>query len=163
MFGEDENKPISIIITTLAAKAYNQEDNVYEALYSILNGMEDHITFKGDGIAWVENPVNPKEENFADKWEHYPERKKAFSDWIEKAKKELLSALEQKGIHNIQKSLEPTLGKSLVIESFENLGHRSRVFRESGKKMMAGSTGLLGLSGRTKVKDKSNFGNFEDE
>lgn len=163
MFGEDENKPISIIITTLAAKAYNQEDNVYEALVSILNGMEDHITFKEDGTAWVENPVNPKEENFADKWEQFPERKKAFFDWLAKTKEEILSALEQPGIHNIQKAFEKPLGKQVVKEAFINLAGNSKSLRESGKKMMGAGTGVLGTAGRTKVRDHDNYGRLKDE
>lgn len=166
MFGEDEDKPISIIITTLAAKAYNQEDNVYDALVSILDGMEEHITAKyddGELVDWIENPVNPGEENFADKWKKHPSRKTAFFHWLKTAKEEILSALDQKGIHNIQRSLEPAFGKGVVVETFENMGHKSRVSRETGKKMMAGSTGLLGLSGRTNVKDKTNFGSLEDE
>ncbi len=165
MFEEHDDKPISIIITTLAAKAYNQEANVYEALVSILNGMEDYITYKyknGKMVDWIENPVNP-EENFADKWEDYPSRKKAFKAWIQKAKDEILGALEQRGLHNIQKSLEPSFGKKVVVEAFENLGHKSRLARETGTKKMAQSTGTLGVLGRAIVKDKDNFGSWTDE
>lgn len=165
MFGEDDDKPISIVITTLAAKAYNQESNVYEALISILDGMVNHITFKSNGykmIEWVENPVNP-EENFADKWEHYPSRKRAFFKWLQKAKEDILSALEQSGIHNVQKFMEPTFGSKAVNEAFESLAHKSRISRMDNKKMMAQGTGILGEVGRTSVKDKDNFGSLSDE
>ncbi len=36
MFGDDESKPISIIITTLAARAYNGETDIFTALNNIL-------------------------------------------------------------------------------------------------------------------------------
>lgn len=43
MFNGDEDKPISIIITTLAARAYDQEDNVIEALVNVAKKMSDYI------------------------------------------------------------------------------------------------------------------------
>ncbi len=68
MFNGDEDKPISIIITTLAARAYQGETSVLDALQTIIAHMRDHIKEKYDPasrrtIKVVENPVNP-EENF---------------------------------------------------------------------------------------------------
>ncbi|MCY8696398.1 nucleotidyltransferase [Bacillus inaquosorum] len=64
MFKDDESKPISIIITTLAAKAYAGESNVYTALNNILEAMPQLIN---SSLPRVPNPVNP-EEDFADRW-----------------------------------------------------------------------------------------------
>lgn len=55
--GDPDDKPISIIITTLAAQAYNQEDSVSAALYSILGGMDQHIEER-NGVAWIPNPTD---------------------------------------------------------------------------------------------------------
>lgn len=65
MFKDNEDsKPISVIITTLAAKAYNGETDLASALTNILSRMSDYI----NGTApLVPNPVNPAED-FADKW-----------------------------------------------------------------------------------------------
>ena len=76
----DENAPISIIITTLAARAYNGEDNVYEALRNIVAKMPLFIEQRHDGY-WVENPVM-SEENFADKWNETPAKATAFYQWL---------------------------------------------------------------------------------
>ena len=85
MFAEDgEHKPISIIITTLAAHAYNEEPTISAALRIILTGMEDHIGYRGDE-AWVPNPVNPAE-NFADKWAEEPKKRETFYTWLEQAR-----------------------------------------------------------------------------
>ena len=85
MFAEDvEHKPISIIITTLAAHAYNEEPTISAALRSILAGMEEHIECRGDE-AWVPNPVNPAE-NFADKWDEEPKKQESFYIWLEQAR-----------------------------------------------------------------------------
>lgn len=62
--GKEDSKPISIIITTLAARAYRGEGDLVSALSNILNSMEKRIQ---PNLPLVPNPVNP-EEDFADKW-----------------------------------------------------------------------------------------------
>lgn len=57
-------KPISIIITTLAARAYRGESDIESTLDNILLQMG---AFANSGNSVVPNPVNP-EENFADRW-----------------------------------------------------------------------------------------------
>ncbi len=65
MFKDNEDsKPISVIITTLAAKAYNGETDLASALINILSRMDDYIN---GAVPLVPNPVNPAED-FADKW-----------------------------------------------------------------------------------------------
>lgn len=65
MFKDNEDsKPISVIITTLAAKAYNGESDLASALTNILSRMGDCIN---GAVPLVPNPVNPAED-FADKW-----------------------------------------------------------------------------------------------
>lgn len=78
----EDLKPVSIIITTLAAHAYRNEANIIDALNSIVNCMPEFIERK-NGEWWVQNPVD-KGENFADKWNEYPERRVAFIDWLKK-------------------------------------------------------------------------------
>ncbi len=85
MFAENpEIKPISIILTSLSAHAYSGEENIGLALLSILTRMERAI--EHDGVEyWVRNPTDPLE-NFADKWNEYPERASAFFDWLNQAR-----------------------------------------------------------------------------
>ncbi len=59
-----KGKPISIIITTLAAKAYQGEDSFESALRNILSRMGSLVNTQSPRVP---NPVNPKED-FADKW-----------------------------------------------------------------------------------------------
>jgi hypothetical protein len=65
MFGDDDSKPISIIITTLAARAYNGELNLEEALINLLENMPTYIN---PSTPRVPNPVNPNED-FTDRWD----------------------------------------------------------------------------------------------
>ena len=65
MFKEDPDvKPISVIITTIAAKAYSGQKALDITLQEILDELK---RFADSGNTVVSNPVNP-EENFADRW-----------------------------------------------------------------------------------------------
>lgn len=77
-----DDKPISIIITTLAAHAYEGEKDLQEALQNIVRKMPNYIERGYDGVAYVCNPVDPLE-NFADKWQEHPSRKVCFMDWLQ--------------------------------------------------------------------------------
>lgn len=79
-YNGDDDKPISIIITTLAAHAYNNEADLFDALRNMLPKMRSAIELRGT-VYWVANPVNPKE-NFADKWEKTPRKRQLFFEWI---------------------------------------------------------------------------------
>lgn len=91
MFGDDESKPISIIITTLAARAYNRESNIHVALSNILEKMARMINSQ---YPRVPNPVNP-EEDFADRWA-MPEYshlalEQNFMIWLQQARRDFNS------------------------------------------------------------------------
>lgn len=88
MFANDnDNKPISIIITTLAAKSYKNQTDIFSSLREIVHEMPKFIEKRGD-IWWVPNPVDIGE-NFADKWNEYPSRQIAFFSWLERINKDL--------------------------------------------------------------------------
>ncbi len=83
-----DSKPISIIITTLAAMAYGGESDIGGALVNILNRME---SFVNAYTPRVPNPVNPKED-FADRWDTDKGKalqlKENFFAWLEQAKRD---------------------------------------------------------------------------
>jgi len=157
MFEENsDGKPISIIITTLAALAYKNETNLYEALVSIVNGMPMHIENRND-ILWVQNPVNPKE-NFADKWQEDPERMIKFRKWLVQVKKDIAAAFEFQGIHEIADALKPAFGEKSINESIMKYGEKIKQQRETGNLNMAMGSGLLGTTGEINVKDHTFYG-----
>lgn len=87
MFADDENsKPISIIITTLAARAYNGESDIPSALRKILEAMGSYVR---STVPKVPNPVDPGED-FADRWSMSECAKFAleanFWKWLNQAK-----------------------------------------------------------------------------
>lgn len=84
-----KEKPISIIITTLVAQVYTGKENIYQLLCKFVNEYEKYIKKDFDGNYIISNPINPQE-NFADKWIEFPERKDAFFKWIKNVKKQLV-------------------------------------------------------------------------
>jgi len=88
MFVTDpDDKPISVIITTLAGLAYRSESEVGFALDAILAKMDDYIEYRR-GVAWIANPTDAAE-NFADRWSTNPSRRMRFYDWLAAARRDL--------------------------------------------------------------------------
>lgn len=86
-----DERPISIILTTLAAHAYNGEAKISNALLAILNNMDRFIACAQDGSYVIANPSDPSE-NFADKWRKHPERAVAFFEWLARAREDFTGA-----------------------------------------------------------------------
>lgn len=118
MFADDgDHKPISIIITTLAAHAYNEEPTISAALQSILTGMDRYIEYRGE-IAWVANPVNPAE-NFADRWVEHPKKRENFYNWLEQARHDFALYLRTSRFDAVPQVLKEALGANLVDRTLE--------------------------------------------
>lgn len=82
MFREHpEVRPISMIITTLAAHAYDGESDLVGAVDGILGRMLNHVHPR---VPRVASPVNPVED-FADKWAHDPRVEQNFRLWHQQA------------------------------------------------------------------------------
>lgn len=115
-----DERPISIILTTLAAKSYRQEARLSEALFSILAGMDRHIEVRQEiregrarPVHWVANPTDPRE-NFADRWEEFPERRDAFYEWLRTAREDFATAAREHDPRRVVEALAPRLGRPLV-------------------------------------------------
>lgn len=163
-YGGDDNKPISIIITTLAAKAYNKETKLVDALVNVVSRLESFIDLRYDEneekeIYWVENPTN-SQENFADKWATNDSLSITFFEWLGRLKRDLsfLSKGNYPMIFESFDKLSPIFGNDTVNKAISAYGNHSREMRESGKLRMSDKTGAIGLIGRTPVRKHNNFG-----
>ena len=108
-YNGDDDKPISIIITTLAAKAYDNETDLYEAIMKIVTGMRSHIENR-NGIWWVKNPVNPLE-NFADKWQESPRKAEVFFEWLDVLEAEYQHLITDDGFKRVGTYLAESYGQ----------------------------------------------------
>lgn len=164
--GGDEDKPISIIITTLASRAYNKETNVLDALFRVVFNVESYIEEKWSDehqryIKWIANPVNP-EENFADKWPDHPKREDNFYQWLEKVKEDVRNLVGQKGIIQVKAALAGPFGERIAEQTLSNYSKNMARKRERGELKMQYGSGLLGSVGTT-VDKHTFFGNQDGE
>ena len=109
---DTENRPVSIIITTLAARAYQNQANLHEALLAIVDRMPRYIENR-NGRWWIENPAEP-DENFADKWNEKPERRLAFLKWLDRVRTDVQAAIQSKDLHEAVQKMSPPFGATTV-------------------------------------------------
>lgn len=162
---DKEDKPISIIITTLAAQTYNGEVNILEGLSNVVQSMRHAIEERydeqeGRNIKWVVNPVNG-EENFADKWVEHPKREVNFYSWLDQLAIDLGHTTDAIGMIGIQESMTKPFGKDVVNKAFTSYGEKLFKAREANQLKMAAGTATIGYQGRTPVRQHQNFGGDE--
>jgi Adenylyl/Guanylyl and SMODS C-terminal sensor domain/Second Messenger Oligonucleotide or Dinucleotide Synthetase domain len=119
-FAEDlEARPSSILLSTLAAHTYTGERDLYDALITAARGMPDHI--EGRPSDWaVPNPVQPRE-NFADKWNDYPERATKFRGWLDQLVGDLEGAEQEGQLERVAVRLSESFGHGPIDRGVEKL------------------------------------------
>ncbi len=162
MFDGDEHRPISIIITTLAAKAYRKQSGIVQGLIDVAGEMKRFIEERvdpstGRRIKWVPNPVNPAE-NFADKWAAFPAKEQNFYNWLSRLENDLRRTFSQRGMSSIHESLAGAFGKRAADRTFSDLGNDTRLLREAGGMSMAAGTGIITGLGRASILNHTNRG-----
>lgn len=162
MFSGKDDKPISVIITTLAGYAYRKETDILDALVNVVNSMENYIEDRFDFekrrlVKYVANPVND-EENFADKWIDTPQKQESFYNWLAAVKRDLLHASQQRGQHFIMESLSKSFGDSAANETFTKIGNRNKILTEQGQNRFDAKVGLTAMGAST-IKPHTFFGN----
>lgn len=106
-------KPTSIVITTLAAMAYQQESTVVDALTRILDVMHQFIVQDANGRYLIPNPADPRE-NFADAWNDDQQRAVGFQEWLAAARADFARGLASDSAKDFAEVLAPRLGRTLV-------------------------------------------------
>ena len=126
----EKEKPISMIITTLAALSYDNEESISLTLENIINKLLSYkilllggrggtnkrklIELGADGKWIIPNPVCP-EENFADKW-HLDghKRAKAFFQWLDWLELDMAALVEQNDQARQRTLLEEKFGSRVA-------------------------------------------------
>lgn len=121
-YGYDDDKPISIIITTLAARAYDNEPDLHQAMVKVIPGMKSQITFQ-NGVPQIPNPVIPTE-NFADKWQKHPQKQVIFFKWLDEVEsfgRDLASASSPQELESV---LDGYFGKDIATSTMTKVATR---------------------------------------
>ena len=114
------DKPASILITTLATHAYGGDSDLFEAYRKVARGLSSHIEWR-HGELWVPNPAH-EEENFADKWNTNPDRKRHFDRWIDALIADTDRWATSNGVDEAVKSLGTALGTAPVQAGARRVG-----------------------------------------
>ena len=98
---------------------------------------------KKDGGYTISNPVM-NEENFADKWNEYPQKATEFYFWLKAAKRDILdTTINACGLKDFSNKLEHCFGENIVKKVFVEAGNSMKEARENQSLYVDGLTGGL--------------------
>lgn len=157
--GRLDDRPASVIVTTLAALAYTGGGDLYEVLRSITRTMGDHVLRDSNGNWVVANPVQPKE-NFADSWEHHPERAQWFFRWLDAAINDFNGFGARTGLNHTLPLLSKSFGERFSIAAGAGYGTRLHT-TSNGRGHTLAATGTLVASHATETTRKARRHGFE--
>ena len=164
----EEIAPISIIITTLAAQSYeycvksfvfDSELDVLIATIRLMPHFIDKPVVNGRRIYVVANETTVGE-NFAERWNTEPARAAAFYEWHAKALADFEALPDLQGIDVIGKSLEGSLGSSVVRKVIDARTDSISQARTAKKLYVAPTVGLTlsSAANATPVRSNTFFG-----
>jgi hypothetical protein len=154
---ELDERPPSIIVTTLAARAFSGDKPLFEAVMDVAANMPSYVE-RDSGLVVVCNPVQP-DENFADRWGADPARVKKFYAWIDDLQATLDEAQGARGgLSDVAARLEKRFGNDAIKKSVLGFGARRTEDRAAGRLTVA-TTGMLGAAAAaTRVRDHTFHG-----
>ena len=154
-----EEKPASIVITTLAATLYDNEDNIVDTLQSFLEKAASYLNQKRiNGQYYLQNP-SCLTENFVDKWNQNPERATAFFEWLSNAQKNINPIYLQKLDRvYLGKTLKKFFGEKPLSTVLLRYAQRDEEQIKKGALKVNGAAGTLSLIGTLKVPPHHHYG-----
>lgn len=154
--GQPEHRPSSIIVTTLAARAYENQMDVFDALCWVVPRMREFVELR-DGVFWVQNPTN-LEENFADRWAKDPLRASRFFEWLAQVEADLGEVADARGIHNTTDALGRGWGQAASTAAAGRFGDGLRAQRIANALRVSAGAATLAPSGSVLIAPHTFFG-----
>lgn len=154
-----EIKPISITLTTLMAEIYTGEENVYELIEKFSRDYTKYLEKDEKGNIVIKNPVN-SDENFADKWQVYPERKEAFFEFMTQLRNEVVTNKILLEGHQVEqaKVYKTLFGENMMNKVYEKKANETRVAREKGEVYLKENGNITTERTEIKVKNHNFYG-----
>ena len=143
--------PISVIITTLTSRSYEQSvrtntyDNEFDLLCDVIKDMPLFIERQPAGHnqqRWFVWNETTKGENFAEKWNSDPRLANAFCQWHRHAVDDLTCLLRTRGLDNLSKTLSRSFGPSPALRAIDDMVQRISSVRSSSHLGVAPGVGL---------------------
>lgn len=156
-----KDRPISIIITTIAGQLYEEQDDIVGALDAILSGAEKYIyDHMRDGNYYIMNP-SYEGENFANKWNEPKTKHRAdvFIHWLRQARDELVSdkvyEMDRIGMGS---HIAKAFGVSTQVKVFKQMAEAEKEGILSGTIKVDSARGTLSTSGTIQVPPNHHYG-----
>lgn len=159
--------PISVVITTLAARSYEYcvghlvYDSELDVVRDIIRHMPAFIETRliGGRPHWFIWNETTSGENFAEKWNNGPSRAEAFFAWHACATADLDRLADIEGIDRLNKSLSESFGPAPVTKTFDAMTQEMSAARRAGRLQMAPTVGLsIAATAATPVRANTFFG-----
>lgn len=136
-----DDRPASIVITTLAALAYSGGTNLYGALRQVTAEMGAYLAVV-DGVWVLPNPAQP-DENFTDAWATEPQRAAHFVEWLQAAEKTFAGLEVKSGLQHTIPMLDAAFGSRFARGASRGLADELGAARQEGTLRMR-TGGMLG-------------------
>jgi len=143
--GRLDKRPSSIVITTLAARAYQRGETLFDVLRGIAGSFVEHIEVI-NGQYVIANPVMP-EENFADCWANERWRAAALFEWAEAVSRDINGIAACGGNDNVLKGVRMVLGESAAVAGARALSNPLVEARQAGDLRAQNGTATLAVAG----------------
>lgn len=160
--------PLSIIITTLASRAYEhcvtnfEYDHELDLIVDVLRKMPNMLqtqTFNGRTLWYLLNQTTAGE-NFCEKWNKHPERAIAFFEWHAKVVNDLELLAQSSGLDQIRRLLGDIFGSAPADKAMDSLTEQVGVARSVSRLSVTKPAGLIvgATAGSTAVRANTFFG-----
>ena len=159
-------RPISVILTTLAAKSYalcatnSSFETELDLMFALMMAMPQFIDIRDESggrryYIWNETTQG---ENFADKWNEDPQLAQAFFQWHHRAVSEFREFADVTGLDQLRRKLTGGFGESVVAKAFTRMVTEVSEARESGRLGAAASGLTIGSSTSARVERNTFYG-----
>lgn len=138
----ERRRPISIVLTTLAARHYRGGSSVSDAILEILDGILLEIANAGMNRIVVLNPTNSRED-LSERWDVDPDAYRIFIDWVTTLRAKWVALLGKSGIHNIKLDLEEMFGERIAREIIDERMKEIDAERRAGGLAVERGSGLI--------------------
>jgi hypothetical protein len=169
-FLDDDQRlaPLSIVITTLASRAYEycvtqfEYDHELDLIVDVLRrvpAMLQNGTVEGRTVWYLWNQTSAGE-NFCEKWNKHPERAGAFFDWHDKVVADVEQLAAASGLDQVRRLLGDIFGSAPANKAMDSLTERVGTARAASRLSVTKPAGIIvgAAAGATPVRCNTFFG-----
>jgi hypothetical protein len=152
---DSDAAPRSIVLTTLAARAYAGQRSTALALDGILTSVGELVARSGQGLD-VRNPANPAE-ILSEKWAEQPRTYREFRRWLDWFVAEWRRVNSPADISDAERHLAVLFGDELAKSTLRRHMDSIEALRRS-RDLKVSRAGTLGVVGATTVRPNTFYG-----